>query len=52
VKYEFVPYKGAVHSFTVPDADKHKIKGMAYDKAADEDSWKRMLALLKETLGE
>jgi dienelactone hydrolase len=51
VKYEFVPYKGAVHSFTVPGADKHMIKGMAYDKAADEDSWKRMLALFKETLG-
>ncbi len=51
VKYEFVPYKGAVHSFTVPDAGKHMIKGMAYNKAADEDSWKRMLVLFKETLG-
>lgn len=51
VKYEFVSYEGAVHSFTVPGADKHMIKGMAYNKAADEDSWKRMLALFKETLG-
>jgi dienelactone hydrolase len=50
-KYEFVSYPGAVHSFTVPGADKHKIKGMAYNKAADEDSWKKMLALFKETLG-
>jgi dienelactone hydrolase len=51
VKYEFVGYKDVVHSFTVPGADKHMIKGMKYDKAADEDSWKRMLALFKETLG-
>jgi dienelactone hydrolase len=51
VKYDFVAYKDAVHSFTVPGADKHMIKGMAYNKAADEDSWKRMLALFKETLG-
>ena len=51
VKYEFVGYKDAVHSFTVPDADKANIKGMKYDKAADADSWKRMLALFKETLG-
>jgi dienelactone hydrolase len=50
-KYDFVSYEGAVHSFTVPDADKHKIKGMAYNKHADEDSWKRMLALFKETVG-
>ena len=50
-KYEFVAYKDAVHSFTVPEADKKNIKGMKYDKAADEDSWKRTLALFKETLG-
>lgn len=51
VKYDFVGYKGVFHSFTVPGADAHNIKGMKYDKAADEDSWKRMLALFKETLG-
>lgn len=51
VKYTFVAYPGAVHSFTVPDADKHKIAGMKYDKTADEDSWKRMLALFAEKLG-
>jgi len=50
-KYEFVGYKDVVHSFTVPEADKANIKGMKYDKAADEDSWKRMRALFKETLG-
>ena len=52
VKYEFVAYPGAVHSFTVPDADKHGNPGMKYDKAADEDSWKRMQMLFKEKLGD
>ena len=47
-KYDFVAYRGAKHSFTVPDADKHGNPGMKYDKAADEDSWKKMLALFAE----
>jgi len=51
VKYEFVGYKDVFHSFTVPDADKHKIKGMKYDMKADADSWDRMKKLFKETLG-
>ena len=50
-KYEFVSYPGAVHSFTVADADKHGLAGMKYDKAADEDSWKRMRALFTEKFG-
>jgi dienelactone hydrolase len=50
-EYEFVPYPGVVHSFTVPDADRHHIAGMKYDKNADEDSWKRMLALFSKKLG-
>jgi len=48
VKYEFVSYPGTVHSFTVPGADKHNIPGMTYSKSADEDSWKRLVALLAE----
>lgn len=52
VKYDFVSYPGVVHSFTVPEADKVGNPGMKYDRAADEDSWKRMLALFKETLGQ
>jgi dienelactone hydrolase len=51
VKYEFVGYKDAVHSFTVQDADKHGNKGMKYDMKADYDSWKRTQDLFKETLG-
>lgn len=48
VKYEFVSYPDTVHSFTVPGADKHNLPGMKYNKTADEDSWKRMLALFAE----
>jgi dienelactone hydrolase len=51
VKYEFVNYPGTVHSFTVPDADKHNNPGMKYNKAADEDSWKRMQELFAEKFG-
>ena len=50
VKYEFVAYPGARHSFTVADAGRHGIEGMKYDKAADEDSWKRLTALFAEKL--
>jgi dienelactone hydrolase len=51
VKYEFVAYPGAVHSFTVPGAENHGVKGLKYDKHADEDSWKRMADLFKEKFG-
>jgi dienelactone hydrolase len=50
-KYEFVAYDGVKHSFTVPDADKHNNPGLKYDKAADEDSWKRTVALFKAKFG-
>ena len=49
-KYEFVAYPGAVHSFTVPDADKHNIPGLKYQQAADEASWKKLQELLGKTL--
>jgi len=48
VNFEFVAYPGAVHSFTVPEADKHKIDGMAYNKDADEKSWASMKKLFGE----
>ena len=51
VKYTFESFPGVVHSFTVPGADKVGLKGMKYDKAADEKSWKEMQALFKDTLG-
>lgn len=51
VDYEVVSYPGVKHSFTVPDADKHGIPALKYDKAADEDSWKRMRQLFEKKLG-
>lgn len=51
VKYDFVAYPGAKHSFTVPDADKKGIDGIQYNKAADEASWAAMQKLFKEKLG-
>ena len=39
---------GAVHSFTVPAADAHKIPGLAYNEAADKRSW----AALQDFFGE
>ena len=54
-KYTFKAYEGARHSFTVPEADataeKFKLDGLRYNKAADETSWDDMRALFKETLG-
>jgi len=46
--YSFESYPGAVHSFTVPGADEHKIKGMGYNKEADEKSWASMRSLFNE----
>lgn len=48
VDYQFESYPGAVHSFTVVDADKKGVKGIAYNKAADEKSWSSMQKLFKE----
>lgn len=50
VKFEFVSYPGAVHSFTVPDSGKHGNPGMQYNEAADKDSWAKMQALFNKTL--
>jgi dienelactone hydrolase len=50
VNYQFKSYPGAVHSFTVPGADKVGMKGLAYNAAADQQSWSAMQALFRETL--
>jgi dienelactone hydrolase len=50
VDYQFKSYPGTVHSFTVPGADKVGLKGMAYNAAADRQSWAAMLALFQQTL--
>ena len=50
--YFMTYYGNAKHSFTVPDADSHKIEGIAYQREADERSWKHMQMLLKDVFGE
>ena len=50
---EFVGYEGAEHGFSNPAADEKKAKfgiDVAYNKAADEDSWQRLSDFLQETL--
>jgi dienelactone hydrolase len=48
VDYEMIYYGGAMHSFTVPDAEKSGIKGLAYNAAADRRSWRDMQDLFRE----
>jgi len=53
--YEFISYPGAKHSFTNPEADAKAEKfgiGIAYDKGADQQSWKDMTHFFKETFEE
>lgn len=49
--YKIVNYKGATHAFTNPNATeigkKYNIP-IAYDKAADEGSWKNLMEFLKK----
>jgi dienelactone hydrolase len=46
--WQFVSYGSAVHSFTNPDADKFNIPGVAYNKLADQRSWRAMQDFLTE----
>jgi dienelactone hydrolase len=48
VDYEMVYYGGATHSFTVPDAAKAGVPGLAYNEAADRRSWRDMRDLFNE----
>jgi dienelactone hydrolase len=50
VKYQFIAYPGAGHSFTVPEADKSGMKGVAYNAEADRLSWQEMTRLFQEVL--
>ncbi|TCS71733.1 dienelactone hydrolase [Sulfuritortus calidifontis] len=54
VNYKVTVYPGAKHSFTNPDADKYGQQfnmPLAYDAAADKDSWAQTDAFLKEVFG-
>lgn len=46
---DFVAYPGAVHSFTEPNAGNDPSRGSAYNKEADEASWKKLVEFLKVT---
>ena len=48
VDYQMIYFGGAVHSFTVPGADKKGLDGIRYDPAADRRSWAAMRALFDE----
>lgn len=48
VDYEMIYFGGAVHSFTVPGADKAGVKGLAYNAAADHRSWQAMKQLFHD----
>ena len=51
VNYQISVYSGAKHAFTNPDAGKFGIGGIAYDKQADERSWREMQDLFGEDFG-
>ena len=44
-------YANAVHAFTNPDADRHGIPGIAYNKEADRRSFQAMVDLFNEVFG-
>jgi dienelactone hydrolase len=48
VDWQMDIYGGAVHAFTNPEADKHGIKGIAYNEKADKRSWEAMKGFLAE----
>lgn len=48
VDWQMNIYSGAVHAFTNPDADRHGIPGIAYNKNADSRSWEAMKAFFHE----
>lgn len=49
--FQVIIYGGAAHSFTNPAADARGVKGLGYNKSADERSWNAMLAFFKEIFG-
>ena len=46
--WQMIYFSGAVHAFTNPDADKVGIKGIAYNRQADERSWNYMRQFFEE----
>jgi dienelactone hydrolase len=49
--WKLIPYEGAVHAFTQPQAGDDPSKGAAYNAAADQKSWDAMKAFFAEIFG-
>jgi dienelactone hydrolase len=49
--WQIMSYGGTVHSFTNPDADRVGVPGIAYNRLADERSWKAMATFFEEIFG-
>ena len=49
--WQIISYGGTVHSFTNPDADRVGVPGIAYNRLADERSWKAMATFFEEIFG-
>lgn len=49
--WRVIIYSGTGHSFTNPDAGKAGVPGVAYNKSADERSWKSMQSFFEEIFG-
>ena len=52
VDYQFTVYPDAVHSFTVPGADKLGMKNIAYNAEADRQSWQALQTGLQQVFGQ
>ncbi|MGQ0505530.1 MAG: dienelactone hydrolase family protein [Myxococcaceae bacterium] len=50
-KVEVISYPGAKHAFTNPEADKHKLDALAYNKDADQKSFDAAIKFFKEVFG-
>jgi len=46
--WQVISYGGTVHSFTNPDAGKIGVPALAYNKSADERSWRAMTSFFEE----
>lgn len=46
--WQVITYGGTVHSFTNPEAHRAGVPGLAYNKLADERSWKAMVSFFEE----
>ena len=50
--WQVISYGGTRHSFTNPDAGKYSVPALAYNKLADERSWKAMVSFFEEIFAE